>query len=437
MSGSSRRALRNVLVILGVILVIAACAAPQPAPTPSPTAIPSPTATSEPTATPEPSPTAQPTATLAPTLSVCASGCDFTTIQAAIDDAGTTDGEIIAVMDAVHTEQGITVEKSVTILGQAPGGTIVQAHAEAGSASDRVFFITSEATVTMGGLTIRHGNPTERPRTGGGILNEGTLTLEQCTVSDNDSTAGGGIHSDGTLTLINSTVSDNAAGSRGSAFRECNTGGGIKSLTGRLTLINSTVSGNTSPDTGGGIFVACKSTLQLINSTVSGNSATGGNGGGMYVKGAAQLVNSTVTGNHASGTGGGVYVEGSGERGLIRGWLDLTNTIIADNTDGREYCCDDCMLADDSTLGTNANNLVEDGSCSPALSGDARLGPLGDNGGDTLTHALLPGSPAIDAVSVISCTVTTDQRGNARPIELTSGGTPCDIGAFEVQRDEG
>jgi len=238
-----------------------------------------------------------------------------------------------------------------------------------------VFFIASEATVTIGGLTVRHGNPATSPRTGGGILNEGTLTLEQCTVSDNDSTAGGGIHSDGTLLLINSTV--------------------------------------------------------------SGNSATGGNGGGMYIKGAAQLINSTVTGNHASGTGGGVYVEGSGERGLIRGWLDLTNTIIADNTDGREYCCDDCMLADDSTLGTNANNLVEDGSCNPALSGDARLGPLGDNGGDTLTHALLPGSPAIDAVSVISCTVTTDQRGNARPIELTSGGTPCDIGAFEVQKDEG
>ncbi len=364
---------------------------------------------------------------------MCASGCDFATIQAALDDAGTTPGTIIAITDGVHTEQGITVDKDVVLVGQAEGGTIVQANAEAGRATDRVLFIASGATVTIGDVTIRYGNPAVQPRTGGGILNQGTLTLVRCSVRNNEATAGAGIYSDGKLTLINSTVSDNTAGRAANPNRECTTGGGIKSLTGELTLIGSTVSGNTSRDNGGGMFIACKSTLELINSTVSGNDAAGGNGGGIYLKGAARLTNSTIANNHASGTGGGVYVEGSGERGLIRGWLDFENTIIADNTDGREYCCDDCMLGDDSTLGINDNNFVGDGSCTPDYSGDALLGPLAENGGDTETHALLPGSPAIDAISAISCTLTTDQRGSFRPIELRSADTPCDIGAFELQ----
>ncbi len=418
MSDQAKMRLMAILVGLAAVAVIAVCIAPWPFLTPSPT------------------PTLEPTPTPKADVTVCASGCDFITVQAALDDAGTTPGAIIAITDGVHTEQGITVDKDVVLVGQAEGGTIMQAHAESGSATDRVFFITSGATVTMADMTIRHGNPTEEPGTGGGILNQGTLTLRRCSVTNNEATAGAGIHSDGRLTLINSTVSDNTAGRAANPNRECTTGGGIKSLTGELTLIGSTVSGNSSRDNGGGMFIACKSKLELVNSTVSGNEAAGGNGGGIYIKGAARLTNSTIASNHASGTGGGVYVEGSGERGLIRGWLDLENSIIAHNTDGREYCCDDCMLGDDSTIGVNSNSFVGDGSCSPKYAGDALLGPLADNGGDTQTHGLLPGSPAIDAISTISCTLATDQRGQARPVTRVSTDTPCDIGAFELQADE-
>jgi formylglycine-generating enzyme required for sulfatase activity len=85
------------------------------------------------------------------------------------------------------------------------------------------------------------------------------------------------------------------------------------------------------------------------------------------------------------------------------------------------------------SLGINSRNLVADGTCDPAFADDAMLGLLADNGGDTLTHALLPGSPAIDAVPAVSCTVPTDQRGALRPIVQVSADTPCDIGAFEVQ----
>jgi hypothetical protein len=406
----------SVLFTLGVVGLIGLCMAPLPIWTPAPTP------------TPEPTPTAE------PNLTVCSSGCSFTTLQEAIDDAGS--GDVIGVMDAVHTEQGIVVDKDVTILGQAAEGTIVQAHAEAGEATESVFLIAQGATVTIKDLTIRHGSPESGTESGGAADNRGTVTLERCVVTDNIASAGGGLNTFGSLTLFNTIVSNNIADGTGGGFTGCGTGGGIKVEQGPLVMINSAVSGNSSQGDGGGIFVACKGTLELTNSTVSGNDATGGSGGGVCVRGAAQLTQSTIANNRSGQTGGGIYIRGSGESGLVRGWLDFSNTIIAGNTTGSQYCCADCMPGEHSTVGINASNLVEDGSCSPALTGSPLLQPLADNGGDTLTHALLPHSPAIDAISSISCTLRLDQRGMPRPMEVSSMSTPCDIGAFELQPDE-
>jgi hypothetical protein len=63
---------------------------------------------------------------------------------------------------------------------------------------------------------------------------------------------------------------------------------------------------------------------------------------------------------------------------------------------------------------------------------DLKLGPLQDNGGPTMTHALLPGSVAIDVIPDAMCEVDTDQRGEPRP---ETGGTMCDVGAFELEQD--
>jgi hypothetical protein len=417
MSYRVRRILVSVLFTLAVVVLIGLCMAPLPIWTPSPTPTPAPTPTPE------------------PSLTVCSSGCSFTTLQEAIDAAGT--GDVIGVLDAMHTEQGIVVDKDVTILGQSPDGTVVQGHIEFGEATHSVFVIAEGATVTFKDLTIRHGNPESNTESGGGIDNRGTVTLERCVVTENNASAGGGLNNFGSMTLINSTVSNNVADGSGEFFTKCGTAGGIRVEQGPLVLINSTVSGNRSRGNGAGIFVACKGTLESINSTISGNDATGGSGGGVCIRGAAKLTQSTIANNRAAQTGGGIYVRGSGESGLVRGWLDFSNTIIAGNTTGSEYCCADCMLGQESTMGLNVNNLVEDGSCSPAFTGSPLLQPLADNGGNTLTHALLRDSPAIDAVPVISCTLTVDQRGMARSMEVTSSDTPCDIGAFELQPDEG
>ncbi len=77
----------------------------------------------------------------AATITVCATGCDFTTIAAAVADPGTMDGDVIDIQDAVHTEAGIVVRKSLTFQGQGQTATIVQAHASPSTALDQIFII--------------------------------------------------------------------------------------------------------------------------------------------------------------------------------------------------------------------------------------------------------------------------------------------------------
>ena len=347
------------------------------------------------------------------------------------------------------------MNKDITIRGLGASNTIVQAHETPEEAPDRVFFVAEGAAVTIRDLTILHGNPPldENWRYGGGVANRGTLMLENCIVSHNIANNGGGVWSKGALTVVNCTISHNIADriateddipTAGISPQACGSGGGIKLVQGgTLTLVNSTVNNNEAKSHGGGIFVACETTATLTNCTISGNRATTW-GGGLYTKNVLRLTHCTVVNNHARATcasgqmanrcpkdrgGGGVYV---------RDTLHFTNTIIANNGPNL-----DCVLAPAGTygmlesgkIGVNVNNLVGDGSCDAAYSGDPLLGSLADNGGPAQSYALLPGSPAIDAISAISCTLPSDQRGAPRPIAHTSPDTPCDIGAFEAQTE--
>jgi hypothetical protein len=359
-------------------------------------------------------------------VTVCASGCDFTQIQDAIDAASTGEGTIISVEAPLHTEGGILVSKNVVIQGQGAGMTIVQAHPISGEGTQRVFEILSEVTTTIRHMTVRHGYPRTSPLTGGGILNSGTLTLLNTVVRDNLGSAGGGIYNEGTLTIINGTVSHNSSIGGGDAYLECSTGGGLKVLTGTVTLISSTVSNNRAKSKGGGIHVACHGKLIMSNSTISGN-FTNESGGGIYLNGSGEFTNSTISNNSANNVGG-IALNGSGDETQEHGHLKLFNTLIADNHARLgKYGIADCNMEDYAEIIVTNYSWIADGNCQPAFSGDPMLEPLGDYGGTTQTHGLLPGSPAIDAVPPESCTLDVDQRGEPRLAE-------CDIGAFEVQK---
>jgi hypothetical protein len=369
----------------------------------------------------------------ATTWTVCASGCDDPSIKAAIAASTAIDGDTLAIAAGTYTEPGITVSKSLTLQGEGTASTIVQAAEAPNTASHRVFSIARGVTATLQALTIRYGKKGDdeggagiwndgtltllksvirRNKTrdvGGGLYNTGTLTVTASLVSQNFAKFGGGLTNCGTLMLTSSTVSDNFASS---------VGGGLHN-TGRLRLIASTVNGNSASGGGG---LANYGTLSLSASTVTGNSATFYGGGlGNFVSGGLTLTGSTVSGNTAE-SGGGLHNVHT---------LTLTSSIVANNPIGR-----DCNLYS-GAITSKGYNFDSDTSCRLAAptdrsGADPRLGPLQDNGGPTFTQALLPGSPALDAMpwgtNGCGTTLYSDQRWQARP---EAGGGACDIGAYE------
>ena len=136
----------------------------------------------------------------------------------------------------------LDVTGNVTIQGAGAGTTVVNANG-----LDRVFHILSNGKAVLSDMTIE-GGVCAVEESGGGIFNQGALTVSSCTLSGNSATsgfdvAGGGIYNFGTLTVSNSTLSGNSAGDYG---------GGI-SNNGTLTVSNSSLSGNSAVYAGGGI----------------------------------------------------------------------------------------------------------------------------------------------------------------------------------------
>jgi hypothetical protein len=329
--------------------------------------------------------------------------------------------------DPVVTESEIIIHNDVILDGQ--GNLTVD-----GNEDHPVLFVAEGVTAQLHGFTITNGLGSRKDLLiSAGIANEGTLTLSNSKVSGNRSSGGGSaIANNGTLTIANSEVSGNA-GPQGAGI--------LNRKLGALILRNSTVSGNTA-HTAGGIFN--EGALAITNSTVSGN--VGEISGGIlnYSWATLTLTNSTVSGNVAELLGGGGITN--------RGTLTLTHSTVSGNTP---------PYLDSGPGSVTLRGTIFDTECPPSGAGGSyggpfaslgyniespgdtcgfdqtgdqvgvtaeqlNLGELADNGGPTMTHALLPGSVAIDVIPADMCEVDEDQRGFARD-------SMCDVGAFEVQ----
>jgi hypothetical protein len=304
--------------------------------------------TLEPFPTNTPYPTTQPQT---PTITVCSSGCDFQRIQDAIDHPATKDGDIIGVLDEIHTEAGILVSKSLTIQGSSPELSIIQAHEKAGDATERVFTIPENVQVTLRDLIIQKGYPAQTPFSGGGIRNQGHLIVESCLIQNNRAGDGGGILNRGELTVINSTISRNHSDGIGDPGIECGTGGGINNAF-RSTLIihNSLIKSNTADGKGGGLHIACEGEVTVVNSEISENKSTR-NGGGVFLKGTLNLIDSQVTRNSTPADGGGVIVYGT---------LNYYESAITGNLAGGN-----CIIWGDDSYKGKGDVLIESNTTIP------------------------------------------------------------------------
>ncbi len=337
----------------------------------------------------------------------------------------------------------LALSQAATLIG--PGSAKLTV---SGNNASRVFNLTADAAYNISGLTITKGNAAGN---GGGLDAEGTsgdkhVFLSDVTFSSNTATgAGGGMFLYDGDTITNCTFSGNIAATQG---------GGLYVQYGTVNISKTTFAGNSTTtggagNGGGGIF-ASNLTLSVDSSTFSGNLAKGaGSGGGIYNQYSNVTVsNSTFSANKCpnGGFGGGIYNSsalnvsdstltlnaasiggsGNGGGGIANDGNNLTlnNTIVGGNLASGGTGPDI-----KGTVNSGDYNLVKSTS-GATLSGthnvtgkDPKLGALSNNGGPTLTHLPLAGSPAIDVGLTES---NVDQRGLARPV-----GAANDIGAVE------
>lgn len=324
-------------------------------------------------------------------------------------------------------------------------------------------FSGNSATLDGGGISVFNGTLQITDSTisgnvagvdGGGLsADAATVTVTRTTVSGNTATEDGGglnVISNGELRIFDSTISGNIASSGfGGGIRSfssvlgvtrttvsgnqtARSGGGIDNDSGLAEITNSLIAANTASENGGGIN-AFEATTGLSNTTVSANTATL-NGGGIQNSDQSSLtvVSSTLTGNVAStGFGGGIN---------DLGIASLGNTVVAMNSG----TTDNELSGSFSTFGSNlireigfatgfSNGTSGDIVGSGASPVDAMLSPLQDNGGATLSHALLAGSPAIDAGNG-NGVASIDQTGQSRVLDGDADGdSVVDIGAVEYR----
>ncbi len=242
----------------------------------------------------------------------------------------------------------LTSVAGITLMGGGAFSTIIDAQQ-----LDRVFHVKAGATATLRGITIRNGNTD----VGGGLFNDGFLSMRETIVSGNTAeTDGGGVFS----AVRGLLIEDSSVEGNRTTSRFVGKGGGGVAVRGNpfgfndpVTITNSSIVGNTSSNEGGGLL-AQDTNLRLTNVTISGNTALRGDGGGLLVvetgrhalhERGVQLTNVTLTNNNAlNGRSGGLAAE------TIDAQLLLSHSIVAENRAKLSPDVDSQVISDGTNL---------------------------------------------------------------------------------------
>ena len=316
---------------------------------------------------------------------------------------------------------------SLTIANQTGAGKLLIS----GNNASRVFEGGLNANLTLDGLTVTRGASNNFL----GVVSNlrGTLTILNSVFTQNTGRyviSNDAFGASGMLNVSNTTVGNNAG--TGIQFDNSGTNGGT------ANIVNSTINNNSVLPSGGGGVYFVGDRLRITNSTISGNSSDRGGiyiatAGGATAQKSFVLTNCTVTANSATEGGGGIEI--------FRATVNLRNTIVAGNTnsgsasDIRFWNASGVSFGN-NLIGTSINFEFGVGQwlASDMLNQNAGLAPLGNRGGATQTHALLPNSLAINAGN--NCVLTANGCGDNNPAVPTDQrgvnrvGT-VDIGAFE------
>jgi len=367
----------------------------------------------------------------------------------------------------------IQISKSLTIQGPGSGVLTVRAYDPDGSNNsngERIFLVDGTGTlnVTISGLTLPNGDPSDSDETGGGgaIVNRENLTLNNCVLTGNFGPNGGAIYNlVGALTINDSTISNNNAGdgagilvqggslsinrSTVTGNQASNAGAGIMSTGPSVSITDSTISLNVAAEAGGGYFQDSGS-LTVTNSTFSQNSSTAASGGAIYnLSGSLSMLNSTVSGNSAETDGGAIFSDTSATITFKHSTITLNRVASGSRGGGLETIesasFDHTIVANNFRgSGTSTHDDVH-GPFTQTFSligiADPKLAPLANNGGPTFTHALLSDSPALEAGAVATAgsggVPLYDQRGTpfSRVVDYDNNAVAkLDIGAIEMPR---
>jgi CSLREA domain-containing protein len=388
------------------------------------------------------------------------------TLRAAVEEADATGAAdtISFSVSGTHTVLNVlSINTPMTIDGNGSGfsGTVID-----GADTGRIFNVGDAATpsVTFRDLTIQNGHVFNPAGSGGAaILTDAPVDLDHVALTSNE-ISGTGVGAGGALLALGSTdaisITDSSIGANTISSGAQNSGAGIQ-VNGPLTMMRSTVASNqiTAGTAAGGGGISSNGGLNVVDSTIFGNSivsamfGTGGGGIAVGSSAANTIVNSTISGNAAgdalAGQGGGLGLSGN---------TTVTNSTFAGNTSVNSGT-DIAAFAGTATLkntivnsggvpcasnpgtivsATPGNNIDLGTTCGLGTTNgnrentDALLASIALNApGTTETHALLPGSPAIDTASADCGGLSADQRGVTRP--QFAGGS-CDVGAFELEK---